>query len=77
MTTYIAQFTARHRIIQVEQNSIFIWQQESGAMDASWLEPKIIRESSVHFFEMVAGVGYGISSEDISVTIHKTVPFTG
>ncbi len=77
MTTYIAQFTAKHRIIQIEQNSIFIWRQEGGEIDESLLSDKITRESSVHFYQLVAGKGYKISRKDISVTVWKTEPFAG
>ncbi len=77
MTTYIAQFTAKHQILQVEQNSIFIWRQESGAIDTSLLEDKIKRESAVHFYELVAGEDYDINQEDILVTIEKTQAFSG
>lgn len=77
MTTYIAQFTAKHEILQVEQNSIFIWRQESGAIDTSLLEDKIKRESAVHFYELVAGEDYDIHQEDILVTIQKTQAFSG
>ncbi|SDN05635.1 GTP-binding protein LepA [Kriegella aquimaris] len=77
MTTYIAQFTAKHQILQVEQNSIFIWRQESGAIDTSLLEDKIKRESALHFYELVAGEDYDINQEDILVTIEKTQAFSG
>ncbi|MFD0799656.1 GTP-binding protein LepA [Maribacter chungangensis] len=77
MTTYIAQFTAKHRIIQVAQNTIFTWQQESGDIDTDLLGPKIIRESSIHFFRMVAGANYEISTDDISITVLKTEVFNG
>jgi hypothetical protein len=77
MTTYIAQFTAKHKIIQVEQNSIFIWHQESGDIDISLLEDKIKRESAVHFYELMAGSNYPISLKDIAVSVWKTTPFNG
>lgn len=77
MTTYIAQFIAKHRIIQVEQNTIFTWQQESGDIDAALLKPKIIRESSIHFFRMIAGGNYEVLPQDISISIIKTEPFNG
>lgn len=77
MTLYIAQFTAKHRIIQIEQNSVFIWKQESGDIDTSLLEDKIKRESSVHFYNMVGAVNYGIRQEDIAVTVWKTMAFDG
>tara|TARA_R110002167_G_scaffold322911_2_gene528765 strand:+ start:949 stop:1182 length:234 start_codon:yes stop_codon:yes gene_type:complete len=77
MITYVAQFTAKHRIIQVEQNSIFTWHQESGDIDSSLLKDKIKRESSVHFYHLVAGENYKIDPSDILVTIWKTMPFTG
>ncbi len=77
MTFYIAQFTAKHKIIQIEQNSVFIWKQESGDIDTSLLEDKICRESAIHFFQIVAGDSYPISKEDISVSVWKTEPFSG
>lgn len=77
MNLYIAQFTAKHRIIQVEQNSIFTWRQESGEIDNILLEDKIKRESSVHFYKLVAGVNYEVAQDDISVTVLKTQPFSG
>lgn len=76
MTTYIAQFTARHRIIQLEQNTIFTWKQESGEIDMALLKPKIIRESAIYFFRMVAGSDYEVKPEDISVNVIKTEPST-
>ncbi|MDV7137645.1 GTP-binding protein LepA [Maribacter sp. TH_r10] len=77
MTLYIAQFTAKHRLIQVEENSVFMWRQESGDIDNSMLADKIKRESSIHFFNMIAGKNYNIELEDIKVTIWKTEPFNG
>jgi len=77
MTTYIARFTAKHRIVQVEQQSIFIWQQESGEIDATLLTNKIKRECSQHFFTLVSGENYEIELKDISVSLLKAVPFSG
>lgn len=77
MTLYIAQFTAKHRIIQIEQNSIFTWRQESGEIDHDMLMDKIKRESSSHFYQLVAGENYEILQNDISVTVWKTMPFNG
>ena len=77
MTTYIAHFTAKHRAIHTEQHSIFIWQQESGEVDKSLLSDKIKRESSVHFYRLVAGTDFKIDSDDITVIILKTLPFLG
>lgn len=77
MTTYIAQFTAKHRIIQIEQNSIFIWQQESGEIDIDLLAGKIKRESSTHFYQLVAGENFEVLQKDLSVTVWKTTPFNG
>ncbi|WP_298478358.1 GTP-binding protein LepA [uncultured Maribacter sp.] len=76
MTLYIAQFTAKHSIIQLEERSIFTWRQESGDIDESMLINKIKRESSVHFFQLIAGVNYQIEEEDITVTINKAQPFS-
>ncbi len=77
MILYIAQFTARHRIIQIEQHSIFMWKQESGDIDTKLLEDKIKRESSIHFYSMVGGANYAVSPVDIAVTVWKTMPFDG
>lgn len=76
MTTYIAQFVAKHRIIQIEQNSIFTWRQESGDIDEALLADKIRRESAIHFYRLVAGTSYEITSEDISINVWKTIPFS-
>jgi len=76
MRLYIAVFTAKHRIIQQEENSIFTWKQESGEIDETMLLNKIKKESSVHFFRMIAGENYPISEKDISVTIKKAGPFS-
>ena len=75
MTTYVAQFTAKHRIIQIEQNSIFTWKQESGEIDQTLLADKIKRESTRHFYQLVAGASYDIEMDDISVTVWKTAVF--
>ena len=77
MTTYIAHFTANHSNIAVEQNSIFIWQQESGEVDTELLSGKIIRESAVHFYRLVTEEDYSISMDDISVIVQKAMPFSG
>jgi len=77
MTTYIAQFTAKHRIIQIEQNSIFTWRQESGEIDDDLLEDKIKRESAIHFYQLVAGNDYPVLQDDIYITVWKTLPFNG
>lgn len=77
MTLYIAQFTAKHRLIQVEENSVFLWRQDSGEIDTSMLGDKIKRESSIHFFSMVAGDNYEIDLDDITVTVWKAEPFNG
>ena len=76
MTLYIALFSAKHSIIQVEENSIFTWRQESGEIDESMLINKIKRESSAHFFQMIAGDNYEILEKDITVTIKKAEPFS-
>lgn len=77
MTTYIAQFSAKHRIVQIQQNSIFTWRQEGGEIDESLLADKIKRESAVHFYQLMAGSSYEILFDDISVSIGKTIPFSG
>ena len=77
MTTYIAEFKAIHKLIQIEQHSIFTWQQEGGEIDKDLLEGKIKRESAVHFYKLLAGTNYSVSLDDISVEINKTEPFFG
>lgn len=77
MTTYIAQFKAKHNLIPTEQNSIFIWRQESGEIDTSLLKDKIKREAAVHFYRLISGESHDIIIDDISVTVCKTMPFSG
>ncbi len=77
MTTYIARFTAKHSTVQIEQHSIFIWQQESGEVDKALLTDKIKRESSLHFFRLVAKENCSIEQDDISISVWKTQPFSG
>ena len=77
MTTYIAEFKAMHKLIQIKQHSIFTWQQEGGDIDKDLLEGKIKRESSVHFYKLLAGTNYPVNPEDISVEISRTEPFLG
>lgn len=77
MTLYIAQFTAKHRIIQIEENSIFTWHQESGEIDKTMLMNKIKNESSMHFFRLVAGKNYELNPDDITITIWRAEPFSG
>lgn len=77
MTTYIALFTAKHRLIHTEQNSIFIWQQESGEIDTALLGDKIKRESSIHFYRLVAGQHFLVRKDDISVVVSEALPFGG
>lgn len=77
MTTYIAEFTAVHKIIQIVQHSVFTWRQEGGEIDKELLEGKIKRESSIHFYRLLAGNKHDIQLDDISVEINKTDLFTG
>ncbi len=77
MTTYIAQFLANHSVIQIQQNSIFTWRQESGEIDEELLIGKIKRESAVHFYNLAAGKQYQVSLDDISVNVLKTERFNG
>lgn len=77
MTTYIAEFSAVHKLIQITQHSIFTWQQEGGEIDPELLQGKIKRESSVHFYNLLAGEKHNVTLEDISVEITKTAPFNG
>ena len=77
MTTYIAEFKSIHKLIQIVQHSIFTWQQEGGDIDRDLLEGKIKRESSLHFFKLIAGEGYDVLQDDITVKIGKSGPFSG
>ncbi|MCJ7468138.1 MAG: GTP-binding protein LepA [Maribacter sp.] len=77
MNTYIAHFQAKHALIQIEQNAIFTWKQESGEIDTSLLQDKIKRESAKHFFQLVAGDTQAIALGDISVRIIKATVFSG
>ena len=77
MTTYIAEFRAVHKLIQVIQHSVFTWQQEGGEIDSDLLQGKIKRESAIHFYKLQAGDGYEVAIDDISVEITKTEPFNG
>ena len=61
MTTYIAHFSARHRLIQIRQNSIFTWQQDSGEVDRA----------------LPAGPNFPVNPEDIAVAVHLAQPFPG
>ena len=72
MTTYIAQFIAKHRIVQVQQNSVFTWRQEGGEIDESLLADKIKRESALLFYQLVAGRNYPLDLSDIDVTVLKS-----
>ena len=77
MTTYIAQYRANHRIIQIEEHSCFTWRQESGEIDLEMLSGKIKRETSVHFFQLISGQNYPVTAKDISIEILHTQPFKG
>lgn len=77
MTTYIAHFTAQHRLITVRQQSVFIWQQESGEIDEELLAEKIKKESALHFYRMIMGRQPEMSPGDIEVRIEKVQPFDG
>ncbi|MBT8296917.1 MAG: HtaA domain-containing protein [Maribacter sp.] len=77
MTTYIAEFRAAHKLIQIEQHSIFTWQQEGGEIDPDLLQGKIKRESSVHFYNLLAGERLDVVLDDITVEINKTEAFNG
>ena len=77
MTTYIAEFKAIHSIIQIMQHSVFTWQQEGGEIDPELLSGKIKRESSLHFYKLIAGASYPIAMDDISIEISKTSSFLG
>lgn len=77
MTTYIAQFHAVHKLIDIAQQSCFIWRQEGGEIDNFLLEEKIKRESSMHFYRMLIDWGGEINSDDISVKVWSTETFSG
>ena len=77
MTTYIAEFRAVHKLIQIIQHSVFTWKQEGGEIDSDLLQDKIKRESAVHFYKLMAGEHFEVSLDDISVEITKTAPFNG
>lgn len=77
MTTYIAEFRAVHRLIQIVQHSVFTWQQEGGEIDSELLIGKIKRESSLHFFKLLAGANYDVQMDDITIEVNKTAPFSG
>ncbi|CAM3425406.1 GTP-binding protein LepA [Zobellia roscoffensis] len=77
MTTYIAHFTAKHNVIPTEQNSIFIWRQESGEVDIKLLEDKIKRESSIHFYGLATDDQVEVKQDDININVFKTMPFSG
>ncbi len=77
MTTYIAHFSAQHRLITVRQQSVFIWQQGGGEIDEELLAEKIKKESAVHFYRMIAGRQPAMELEDIEVRIEKVQPFDG
>jgi hypothetical protein len=77
MSPYIAHFIARHRLITVRQQSVFIWQQESGEIDKELLAGKIKREASLPFYRLLGGKGLEISLDDIEVRVEKTAPFNG
>ncbi len=77
MTTYIAAYKTTHRIIQIEENSCFTWQQESGEIDLEMLAGKIKRERSLHFFNLMVGAQYNTNIKDIKVEVIKTEIFKG
>jgi hypothetical protein len=77
MTTYIAEFKAAHKTIKIMQHSVFTWKQEGGEIDPELLQGKIKRESSVHFYNLLAAKKDNVTLEDISVEITKTAPFNG
>lgn len=77
MTTYIAEFRAVHKIIQIVQHSVFTWKQEGGDIDKDLLIGKIKRESSLHFYRLLAGQNYNINLDDITIEVNKTATFSG
>lgn len=77
MTTYIAKFIAQHASSPTQQHSIFIWRQESGEIDTELLEDKIKRESAIPFYRLENEDNREIVEDEISVTVLKTMPFSG
>ncbi|WP_209401294.1 GTP-binding protein LepA [Pseudozobellia sp. WGM2] len=77
MTTYIAKFIAKHVLSTTKQHSIFIWRQESGEIDTQLLENKIKREAAMPFYRLENDNSREVEAEEISVTILKTMPFSG
>lgn len=77
MATYIAQYRAVHKIIQIEEHSCFIWNQDPGDIDIEMLKGKITRESSIHFYELLVGNNYKATITDIAVSILKVEVFKG
>lgn len=77
MTTYIAKFCARHSIIQIMQHSVFTWKQEGGEVDEDLLKGKIKRESSLHFYKVLAGDQYPVNLDDIEIEVSNMKPFYG
>ena len=75
MNTYIAIYKATHRIIQIEEQSCFTWQQESGDIDIEMLTGKIKRERSIHFFNLVGSTNMESKLDDIKVVIEKSEVF--
>ncbi|MGB5553822.1 MAG: GTP-binding protein LepA [Flavobacteriaceae bacterium] len=69
MTTYIAQFKAKHKFIETTQQSCFIWRQEGGEVDEPLLKDKIKRESSEHYFRIAAKNPEDINLDDITITV--------
>ena len=77
MTTYITKFCASHRIIQIRQHSVFTWKQEGGDIDQDLLIGKIKRESSLHFYKLLAGDHYPVEIDDIDIEVSNMKPFYG
>ncbi|SHI47272.1 hypothetical protein [Pseudozobellia thermophila] len=77
MTTYIAKFIAKHASSETKQHSIFIWRQESGEIDTELLEDKIKREAAIPFYRLEHEDYHEIGTDEISVTVLKTMPFSG
>ncbi len=77
MTTYIAQFHAVHELIDIAQQSCFIWRQDGGEVDNKLLEEKIKRESAVHFYQLLVDGKKEIHLNDITVKVWSTEIFSG
>jgi len=59
------------------QHSVFTWKQEGGDIDQELLIGKIKRESSLHFYKLLAGDNYHVDMDDIKIEVSNMKPFYG